>query len=107
MTMANDTNFRKDIVASVKAAYGKQLPILQAEIPATVRLAEISTANHSIFEHEPRGRAAEAYRLLVKEVMEIGEKQRSKSSDIHAVEICSIVIYTIFYKTTCNFLSSC
>lgn len=83
MTMANDTNFRKDIVASVKAAYGKQLPILQAEIPATVRLAEISTANHSIFKHEPRGRAAEAYRLLVKEVMEIGEKQRSKSFDIH------------------------
>ena len=83
MTMANDTNFRKDIVASVKAAYGKQLPILQAEIPATVRLAEISTANHSIFKHEPKGRAAEAYRLLVKEVMEIGEKQRSKSSDIH------------------------
>ena len=83
MTMANDTNFRKDIVASVKAAYGKQLSILQAEIPATVRLAEISTANHSIFKHEPKGRAAEAYRLLVKEVMEIGEKQRSKSSDIH------------------------
>ena len=83
MTMANDTNFRKDIVASVKAAYGKQLPILQAEIPATVRLAEISTANRSIFKHEPKGRAAEAYRLLVKEVMEIGEKQRSKSTDIH------------------------
>lgn len=82
MTMANETNFRKDIVASVKAAYGKLLPIMQTVVPATVRLAEISTADHSIFVHEPKGRAAEAYRTLVKEVMEIGEKQRSKASDL-------------------------
>ena len=82
MTMANETNFRKDIVASVKEAYGKRLPIMQAVIPATVRLAEISTADHSIFKHEPKGRAAEAYRTLVKEVMDVGEKQRSKPSDI-------------------------
>ena len=82
MTMANETNFRKDIVASVKEAYGKRLPIMQAVVPATVRLAEISTADHSIFKHEPKGRAAEAYRTLVKEVMDIGEKQRSKPSDI-------------------------
>ena len=82
MTMANETNFRKDIVVSVKAAYGKRLPIMQTVIPATVRLAEISIADHSIFKHEPKGRAAEAYRTLVKEVMDIGEKQRSKPSDI-------------------------
>ena len=82
MTMANETNFRKDIVASVKAAYRKRLPIMQTVILATVRLAEISTADHSIFKHEPKGRAAEVYRTLVKEVMDIGEKQRSKPSDI-------------------------
>ena len=82
MTMANETNFRKDIVASVKAAYRKRLPIMQTVIPATVRLAEISTADHSIFKHEPKGRAAEVYRTLVKEVMDIGEKQRSKPADI-------------------------
>ena len=81
MTMANDTNFRKDIVTSVKATYGKHLPIMQAVIPATVRLAEISTANHSIFKHEPKGRAAENDRTLVKEVMEIGEKQRTRSAN--------------------------
>ena len=82
MTMANDTNFRKDIVASVKETYGKHLPIMQTVIPATVRLAEISTANHSIYKHEPKGRAAEAYRNLTKEVMDIGEKQRSRSANI-------------------------
>ena len=51
-------------------------------IPATVRLAEISTADKSIFLHDPKGRAAEAYRNLVREVMNIGEKQRIKSSDL-------------------------
>lgn len=82
LTMANDTNFRKDIVTAVKEKFGKSLPVMQTVIPATVRLAEISTADKSIFRHEPRGRAAEAYRSLVKEVMSIGEKQRSKPADI-------------------------
>ena len=48
-------------------------------IPST---AEISTADKSIFKHEPKGRAAETYRNLVKEVMDIGEKQRSTSADL-------------------------
>jgi len=81
LTMANDTNFRKDIVSSVKENFGKHLPVLEAVIPSTVRLAEISTANKSIFRHEPNGKAAQAYRTLVKEVLDIGEKQRIKSSD--------------------------
>lgn len=82
LTMANDTNFRKDIVSSVRENFGKHLPVMQTVIPATVRLAEISTADKSIFRHEPRGRATDAYRSLVKEVQEIGEKQRSKSADL-------------------------
>ena len=80
LTMANETNFRRDIVKSVKENFGRYLPVLQTVIPATVRLAEISTADKSIFLHEPRGRAAESYRNLVKEVSDIGNRQRSKSS---------------------------
>ena len=82
LTMTNDTNFRKEVMATVRENFGKCLPIFQAVIPATVRLAEVSTADRSIFRHEPKGRAAEAYRSLVKEVMEIGEKQRSRQIDI-------------------------
>lgn len=82
LTMANETNFRKEIVAAVKENFGKRLPVLQSVIPATVRLAEVSTADKSIFRHEPNGRAAAAYRGLVKEVMEIGEKQRGKPFDL-------------------------
>lgn len=82
LTMANETNFRKDIVNSVRENFGKRLPVMQTVIPATVRLAEISTADKSIFRHEPKGRAADAYRSLVKEVQDIGEKQRFKSADL-------------------------
>lgn len=82
LTMANETNFRKDTVATVKENFGKHLPVLETVIPATVRLAEISTADKSIFRHEPGGRAAKAYRSLVKEVMDIGEKQHSKSPNL-------------------------
>lgn len=82
LTMVNETNFRREIAAAVREKYGKQLPILQATIPATVRLAEISAAGKSIFRHEPNGKAAQAYRTLVKEVLEIGEKQRSKPFDL-------------------------
>ena len=80
--MVNDTNFRKDIVTAVKENFGKHLHVMDTVIPLTVRLAEVSTADKSIFLHEPRGRAAQSYRNLVKEVMEIGEKQRIKSAHI-------------------------
>lgn len=81
LTMANETNFRKDIVATVRENFGKHLLVMHTVIPATVRLAEVSAADKSIFRHEPRGQAAEAYRSLTKEVLEIGEKQRSRTAD--------------------------
>ena len=37
LTMANETNFRKDIVNTVKANFGKHLPVMDTVIPATVR----------------------------------------------------------------------
>lgn len=67
LTMANETNFRKDVVASVRENFGRQLPVLKSVIPSTVRLAEISAADKSIFRHEPKDKAAEAYRSLTKE----------------------------------------
>lgn len=82
LTMANETNFRKDIVRSVKETYGKYVPVLNTVIPATVRLAEVSTADKSIFKHDPKGRAAESYEKLTKEVMTCGERQRKRTSDL-------------------------
>ncbi|MCD8117952.1 MAG: AAA family ATPase [Lachnospiraceae bacterium] len=74
LTMVNETNFRKETAAAVKENFGKHLPVLHTVIPATVRLAEISTADKSIFLHDPKGKAADAYRNLVKEVLAIGEE---------------------------------
>ena len=82
LTMANETAFRRDIVNSVKENFGRRLPVLDTVIPSTLRLAEVSTADKSIFQHEPRGRAADAYRRLTKEVLEIGQKERSRTSDL-------------------------
>ena len=36
LTMANETNFRRDIVAAVKENFGKHLPVMDTVIPATV-----------------------------------------------------------------------
>ena len=66
-------------------SYSTKRPVADeifSRFPATVRLAEVSTADKSIFQHEPRGRAADAYRRLTKEVLEIGQKERSRTSDL-------------------------
>ena len=82
MTMANGTKFRQEVVNTVRESYRTFIPVLDAVIPSTVRLAEISTSNCSIFKHEPHGRAAKAYETLVGEVIELEEKQRRRTSDI-------------------------
>ena len=82
LTMANDTNFRKDVVKAIKENYKRHFPVFDTVIPATVRLGEISTKDKSIFKHDPNGKAAKAYANLVKEVQGIGERQRIQPSDL-------------------------
>ena len=82
LTMANETAFHRDIVNIVKENFGRHLPVLNTVIPATVHLAEAGTADKSIFQHEPRGRIADAYHKLTKEVLEIGQKERGRTSDL-------------------------
>lgn len=45
-------------------------------IPRSVRAAEISAKGKSIFAHDPKGKVAEAYRALTKEVLRNAEKRR-------------------------------
>lgn len=82
LTMVSETNFRREVAASVRNEFGRRLPVLQTAIPATVRLAEISTADKSIFLHDPKGRAAAAYDNLVREVMNIGARERVRAADL-------------------------
>ena len=73
----NRTNYSKEITALLKDTYGSKIRIFNTEIPHSVRAAEISAEGKSIYKHDPKGKVAEAYRLLTKEVLG-DEKQRQK-----------------------------
>jgi len=71
------TNYARDISTLLRKTYGSKLKIYGADIPHSVRAAEISAEGVSIYTHDPKGKVAEAYRELTKEVMQF-EKQRQK-----------------------------
>ena len=70
------TNYAKEISALVRNVYGGNIKVFKTDIPHSVRAAEISAEGKSIFEHDPKGKVAEAYRELTKEVLAIDEKKR-------------------------------
>ena len=71
------TNFAKDISTLVRETYGDSIKVFNADIPRSVKAAEISAEGKSIFAHDPKGKVAEGYRNLTKEVLKI-EKLRQK-----------------------------
>jgi chromosome partitioning protein len=77
--MDNRTNYTKEISTLLRGTYSGKLKIFTAAIPHSVRAAEISAEGRSIYAHDSKGKVAEAYRLLTKEVLDI-EKQRGKRS---------------------------
>lgn len=102
LTMANETKFRKDVVATVKENFGKYLPVLHTVIPATVRLAEVSTADKSIFRHDPKGRAAEAYRGAPMRAQRSGShgERRSKGAEREIESEADSVVSDADFATT-------
>lgn len=66
------TNNAKDIVTDVNEVYGKNIPVFPVEIPLSVRAAEISSVAKSIYDYDPKGKAAYAYMSLTKEVLAHG-----------------------------------
>lgn len=71
------TNYAREISALLRDTYGSKIRVFATDIPHSVRAAEISAEGKSIYAHDPKGKVAEAYRALTKEVMRI-EKQREK-----------------------------
>lgn len=77
LTMVDSrTNYSKDISNLIRENYGGKLKVYKADIPRSVRAEEISAAGTSIFKHDPKGKVAEAYRVLTKEVLDNAEKKR-------------------------------
>ena len=65
---------------TVVNVYGGKIKVYDTEIPHSVRAAEISAAGKSIYEHDPKGKVAEAYRNLTKEVLKNAEIARKHSA---------------------------
>ena len=82
LTMTDSrTNYGKQISNLIRQAYGKHLKVFEQTIPRSVRAAETSAAGKSIFQHDPKGKVAEAYQSLAKEVLADADRQRKLSSE--------------------------
>ena len=69
----NRTNYARDITALLIETYGSRVRIFENSIPMSVRAAETSAEGVSIYEHDPKGKVAEAYQSLTKEVLGNGQ----------------------------------
>ena len=77
LTMVDSrTNYSKDISNLIRENYGGKLKVYKTDIPRSVRAEEISAEGTSIFKHDPKGKVADAYRVLTKEVLSNAEKRR-------------------------------
>ena len=67
LTMVDSrTNYSKDISNLIRESYGGKLKVYKTDIPRSVRAEEISAEGTSIFKHDPKGKVAEAYKILTK-----------------------------------------
>ena len=66
----NRTNYGQQIDNLIRGAYGSKIKVFDQTIPRSVRAAEISAVGKSIFQHDPKGKVAEAYKSLTEEVMQ-------------------------------------
>lgn len=77
LTMVDSrTNYSKEISSLIRENYGGKLKVYKTDIPRSVRAEEISAEGTSIFRHDPKGKVADAYRVLTKEVLHNAEKKR-------------------------------
>ena len=78
------TNYARDISQLVIDNYSNQIGVFPTCIALSVRAAEISAEDSSIYQYDPKGKAANAYRTLT-------EERRDKS-------IKSSAQYIVFLK---------
>lgn len=65
------TNNAKDIIETLRDTVGQNIRIFDTEIPHSVRAAECSLTDESIFAHDKTGKVAAAYENLTKEVEQL------------------------------------
>jgi chromosome partitioning protein len=65
-------NFHREALDVEKDAYGGNYRIFKTKIPVSVRVTETQAQGRSIFDHDPRGKIAEAYAAFAKELIANG-----------------------------------
>lgn len=75
------TNNAKNIIAALRTTLDGSIRVFDTEIPRSVRAAEASGEGKSIFAFDPKGRVAQAYANLTKEVAELGKETNRSRSD--------------------------
>ena len=82
LTMTDSrTNYGQQIDNLIRGTYGNKIKVFDQTIPRSVRAAEISAVGKSIFQHDPKGKVAEAYKSLTREVMANAEKQLKRVAE--------------------------
>ena len=82
LTMTDSrTNYGKQIDTLIRQAYGSKIKVFDQTIPRSVRAAETSAAGKSIFQHDPKGKVAETYQSLAREVLADAERRLKRSSE--------------------------
>ena len=82
LTMTDSrTNYGKQIDTLIRQAYGSKIKVFDQTIPRSGRAAETSAAGKSIFQHDPKGKVAEVYQSLAREVLADAEKRLKCSSE--------------------------
>ena len=67
----NRTVHAKEVLDGLKELYGDNIKIFDSKIPQSIKVAESNFKGISIFEHDPKGKVAIAYKGLVDEVLSI------------------------------------
>ena len=73
------TTFAREINALVRKTYGGH--VFASEIPRSIKAAEISVENKSIYDHDRSGKAALAYENLTREVLSLGKQIKRHRTD--------------------------
>lgn len=69
LTMVDErTNDAREIIETLTEVYGSKLAIF-GKIPRSVRASETTKLGKSIYTHDPKGKVAEAYESLTREVL--------------------------------------
>ena len=83
LTMVDSrTNYAKETGALLRDTYGGRLKVFDTDIPMSVRAAETSALGKSIFDYDPNGKVAAAYKEVTREVMQLEKSRRKHKSDL-------------------------